>query len=329
MSSKKKNIYVYLGKVIPVTLLVVLFVRYFFIESFSVSSAQMEATLLKGDKIMIDKTAYGIRLPVTLLSFPFTFDRIFGARSYSTSLQAPYKRIFARKAERNDIILFNNPLETDKPLDKRSLLLSRCIALPGDSIRIEDGLFLINEKPYPTSPYRIEEYNFKAQAKKKLEDIAGRLEIPMPVVSEKGDTIITRLNKYDAFVLNGSLSDTLTLRPRKDSTQSRTFLVPFAGKTIDLNEINLVLYGQTILRELEGEDAGIENKKLFIAGTEQVKYTFKDSYYWVLSDNTTNSTDSRTIGFVPFNSIIGKACLIWYSSCESGTRPERCLSFIK
>ncbi|GAB6119768.1 signal peptidase I [Dysgonomonas termitidis] len=330
MSSKKKNIYVYLGKVILVTLLIVLLVRSFFLESFSVSSAQMETTLLKGDKILINKTAYGIRMPVTLLSIPFTFDKIFGMKAYSTALQAPYKRFFAHAADRDDIVLFNNPLETDKPLDKRSLLLSRCIALPGDSIRIESGLFIINGRPYLSSPGTIEEYYFRVSAKKELEDVAKGMHIPMPLGIGQGDSIITQLSKYDAFVLNESLSDSLTLVPcKKDTLQSHTFLIPFKGKIIDLSESNLVVYKQIILQELEGQDAKIEDGELLINGIKQTGYTFEDSYYWMLSDNRTYSTDSRSIGFIPFSSIIGKACLIWHSSDENGTRAERCFSSIK
>lgn len=330
MSSKKKNIYVYLGKVILVTLLIVLLVRSFFLESFSVSSAQMEMTLLRGDKILINKTAYGIRMPVTLLSIPFTFDKIFGIKSYSTALQAPYKRIFARGVDRGDIVLFNNPLETDKPLDKRSLLLSRCVALPGDSMRVENGLFIINGRSYLGCPNTAEEYSFKASAKKELDDIAKELQISIPVGTVRGDSVITHLSKYDAFVLNESLSDSLTLVPcKKDTLKSHTFLIPFKGKIIDLNESSLVVYKQIILQEQEGKDVKIEGGELLIDDIRQVDYTFEDSYYWMLSDNSIHSTDSRSIGFIPFSSIVGKASLIWHSSDENGTRPERCFSSIK
>lgn len=330
MSSKKKNIYVYLGKVILVTLLIVLLVRTFFLESFSVSSAQMEMTLLKGDKILINKTAYGIRMPVTLLSIPFTFDKIFGIKSYSAALQAPYKRFFARSVDRDDIVLFNNPLETDKPLDKRSFLVSRCVALPGDSLRVENGLFIINGKPYSGCPNTMEEYSFKALAKKELEDIAKELQIFIPVGTAQGDSVITHLSKYDAFVLNESLSDSLTLVPcKKDTLISHMFLIPFKGKIIDMDENNLIMYKQMILQEQKGKDVRIEKGELLIDGIKQMEYTFEDSYYWMLSDNSIHSTDSRSIGFIPFSSIVGKASLIWYSSDENGTRKERCFSSIK
>lgn len=330
MSSKKKNIYVYLGKVILVTLLIVLLVRTFFLESFSVSSSQMETTLLKGDKILINKTAYGIRMPVTLLSIPFTFDNVFGIQSYSAALQAPYKRFFARSMGRHDIVLFNNPLETDKPLDKRSLLLSRCVALPGDSLQVENGLFIINGRPYSGCPNTMEEYSFKVSAKKELDDIAKELHISVPLGTVQGDSVITHLSRYDAFVLNESLSDSLTLvLCKKDTLKSHTFLIPFKGKIIDMDENNLIMYKQMILQEQKGKDVKIENGELVIDGIKQIDYTFEDSYYWMLSDNSIHSIDSRSIGFIPFSSIVGKASLIWHSSDENGTRAERCFSSIK
>ncbi len=152
MSSKKKNIYIFVGKVTLVTLLIVLSIRCFLIESFTVSSLQMESTLSENDKVLIDKTAYGIRLPVTVLDIPFTFDNIFGFKSYSSALQFPYKRLFGDEAGRNDVILLNHPLETQKPLDKRSLILSRIVGLPGDSIEIRGEDININGQGYLASP---------------------------------------------------------------------------------------------------------------------------------------------------------------------------------
>lgn len=140
MSSSKKNIYVYLGKVILITLLIVLIVRSFIAESFTVSSSQKETTMLTGDHVLIDKTAYGIRMPITILSVPFVFDRLFGRQSYSTAIQMPYARFFTGQIGKNEIVLFNNPLEVDKPLDKRSLLLSRCNGIPGDTVLIHSRL---------------------------------------------------------------------------------------------------------------------------------------------------------------------------------------------
>lgn len=128
-----------MGKVILIALLIVFLVRCFLIESYTVSSSGMETVLLNGDRVLVDKTAYGVRMPVTLLTIPFTFDSFAGMKSYSDAVLLPYKRVLETKVGIGDIVLYNNPVETDRPLDKRSLILNRCAALPGDSIAIEDS----------------------------------------------------------------------------------------------------------------------------------------------------------------------------------------------
>lgn len=326
MSSKKRNIYIYLGKVILITLLIVLCIRTFFIESYSISSAQMETTLLEGDKILIDKTAYGIRMPITILSIPFTFDNLFGIRSYSTAIELPYKRILADRVERNDIVLFNNPSDIDKPLDKRSLILSRCVALPGDTIQVRNGLFYINNKQYISSPDVVYDYMIRTSKKADLIEKIEDLGLSVESLEQLNDTIYLQLNKLDAFILDKSLPDSVNVVQKIDSTQNYSIPMPSKGKTIEINPQSLVLYKQIILLE-QGDRAKITEDKLHIAGKEQDVYTFMDDYYWMLSDNTSDSQDSRFLGFIPFKNIIGKARFIWYSS-DNKVRWDRCFSSI-
>ena len=309
MSSKKKNIYIFLGKVILITLLIVFCVRTFLIEPYTVSSTQMETALVDGERILIDKTAYGIRMPMTILTVPFTFDK------YSSIIELPYKRIFESNVERNDIVLFNNPSDTLKPLDKRELLLSRCIALPGDTIYVKDGIFQINGKDYVHSPDVTNEYFIKTKNKKDLTEIIQELEISESSLKMQADTTFLKLNKLEAFILNKSLPDSISAIPLTDTVSSYKFLIPSKGKIIDLNAETIAIYKQIILIE-KGSKAKFKEDKLYISGEEQKRYTFTDNYYWMLSDNTLTSSDSRTLGFIPFKNIIGKSRFIWYSSTK-------------
>ena len=149
-----------MGKVILIALLIVFLVRCFLIEPYTVSSSGMAASLLNGDRVLVDKTAYGIRMPVTLLTIPFTFDRFLGMKSYSDAVQLPYKRAFEGRPGAGDIVLYNNPVETDLPLDKRMLVLNRCAALPGDSVTIEDpAIFYRFAVPYKQMEIELTEKN--------------------------------------------------------------------------------------------------------------------------------------------------------------------------
>lgn len=273
MSSKKKNIYAYLGKVILITLLIVLCIRCFLIEPFTVSSSQMENALFYEDRILIDKTAYGIRLPITVLSIPFTFDNLWGRKSYSSAIQLPYARLFTGQIGRNEIVLFNDPLDIDKPLDKRSLILNRCIALPGDTMLIQNGLPCL----------------FGG-------DSTSEGQLPVKEIVE-------------------------------DVDYATSIVVPAKGKMINLDSKNIIIYERTIEQE-QGSNASVRDGKLFMDGIEQDTYTFEDDYYWMLSDNPQNMQDSRTIGFIPFKHVIGKARFVWYNP-DTSAHPNRSFKVIK
>jgi len=287
----------------------------------------METSLLKGDKVFIDKTSYGIRLPMTILSIPFTFDKIFGWRSYSTAIEAPYKRLFEKSLNRNDIILFNNPVETDKPLDKQSLIVSRCIALPGDTIRMVSGVFSINNTDYMSSPDVMSEYNIPIAALQDVEEIMEEQDIPVRNLLNRADTVSINLNRLEAFIINENLSDSLLLKGKTDTIQTYQLAIPSKGTVIDINAENIAIYKQIILLE-QGYKAKITNNKLIIDGKEQTSYAFSDDYYWVISDNAEDALDSRSLGFIPFRNIIGKVRYIWYSSDKGNTRKERCFTTV-
>jgi len=318
MSSKKINIYKFVSKVILITLLIVLIIRCFFVESFTVSSTQMESSLSENDRIFIYKTSYGIRLPITILSIPFTFDNIFGSKSYSSAIELPYKRLFESRVNHNDIILFNDPTETGKPLDKKSLILSRVIGNPGDSIEMGKLQITINGQKYMIPPTSVKKYKIKVPHTFDINKTLNETDIHILDKQQIADTLILHLNKYDAFVLSESLPDSIPLITcHIDTTQSFKFKIPKKGENTTITEGNFIYYKPIIQRENNTDNIFFENGSMSIGGIKQAQYTFKDDYYWVLSDNKENSLDSRHLGFIPFSNIIGKAGFIWYSKDKS------------
>ena len=104
--------------------LIAVFFRSLFFDHFHVPSGSMLNTLLIGDKISISKGVYGY----SRYSFPFGLAPIKG-------------RIFVREQpQRGDIIVFK------LPSNKRTNYVKRLIGLPGDTIRIQDGILEINGK---------------------------------------------------------------------------------------------------------------------------------------------------------------------------------------
>ena len=70
--------------------------------------------------------------------------------------------------------------------------------------------------------------------------------------------------------------------------------IPAKGGTVELNDINRELYGLAIQYETGCRPSD-----------SATSYTFTHDYYFVLGDNSCDSRDSRYIGFIPDDFIVG------------------------
>ena len=127
------------------------FIRSFFIEAYTIPTGSMEKTLLVGDFLFVSKMHYGSRIPMTPIAFPFAHHTlpIIGGKSYLEWIKFPYYRLpkFV-DIKRNDIVVFNYPIDADppvsRPIDKRENYIKRCVGLPGDTIVIRRGNLFVN-----------------------------------------------------------------------------------------------------------------------------------------------------------------------------------------
>jgi len=101
-------------------ILVVFFLRSFLVEPFKIPSSSMVPTLLVGDFILVNKFAYGVRLPV-----------------------ANRKVFDIGNPQRGDVMVFRYP--EDPSLD----YIKRVVGLPGDRIEYRNKRLTINGKPVP------------------------------------------------------------------------------------------------------------------------------------------------------------------------------------
>src|ERR1041385_5679360 len=137
----------------------VLFLKTFIFEPFAIPSDSMDNTLLAGDYIVVNKLAYGPRLPMTPLSVPFSHQTIGNSPSYVEWWKIPYVRIPGySEIKRNDVIVFNFPAEDifplnghakNYPIDHRTHFIKRCIGLPGDTLEIIDREVFIDGDTLP------------------------------------------------------------------------------------------------------------------------------------------------------------------------------------
>ena len=135
-------------------------VHNYIMQPYIIPTGSLEKTLLVGDFLFVSKFHYGSRVPMTTVSFPMVHDTIplLKIRSYTNKPQLPYLRLPKfQDIKRNDIVVFSWPADTvrqffvkeagvRKPIDKKSNYVKRCVALPGDTLEIKDGLIFINNK---------------------------------------------------------------------------------------------------------------------------------------------------------------------------------------
>ena len=133
-------------------------VHAYFMQPYIIPTGSLEKSLLVGDFLLVSKFHYGARAPQTVVSFPMVHDTIplVKTRSYLKKPQLPYMRLPGlQQIKRNDIVVFSWPADTVrqffkkeagvvKPIDKKSNYVKRCVAIPGDTLTIENGIIHIN-----------------------------------------------------------------------------------------------------------------------------------------------------------------------------------------
>ena len=86
-------------------------------DHYFVPSGSMQETLQEGDRVFVDKRAYGLRLPFTLL-----------------------KLTNGEPVGRGDVVIFDSPYDGVR-------LIKRIVAVAGDNVEIKDGHLSINGQP--------------------------------------------------------------------------------------------------------------------------------------------------------------------------------------
>lgn len=145
-------------------LFIILFVRSFLWEPFKIPSSSMEPTLQKGDFILTQKYAYGVKLPVLR-----------------------WKILPMGEVKRGDVFVFHYP---NNP---KLHYIKRVIALPGDKVIFNNGEVMVNGKKAALQltgkrngyednfPYKVyeEEFNYgddKSVGEKHLMELSDNIE---------------------------------------------------------------------------------------------------------------------------------------------------------
>ncbi len=127
-------------KILVLVLFLALILKAFVVDAFQIPTGSMKNTLLEGDFLLVNKSAYSISTPHQI---PFLGKRLSRTELISTG-----------KPEFNDVVAFEIPADYyDPDSEEYSILIKRIIGLPGDTIEIKDQTLYINHKKYRTPSY--------------------------------------------------------------------------------------------------------------------------------------------------------------------------------
>lgn len=118
-----KSVFREYAESIVVAILLALLVRTFFLQAFKIPTGSMRPTLVEGDRILVDKVTYGIKIPFMAVRLP---------------------RV--RPPQRGDLVVFRSVDDPGRDFIKR------LVAVGEDTVEIRDLRLWVNGRPLNDPP---------------------------------------------------------------------------------------------------------------------------------------------------------------------------------
>lgn len=326
-------------------------IRWATFEAYVIPSPSMEGSLLVGDYLFVSKLHYGPITPQTPLQVPLTHQTVWGTglQSYSELIQLPTYRLPGFSSiQRNDVVVFHVPHETQYPADLRTNYIKRCVAVAGDTLEIKEAQVYLNGQPGVAPPglqttyfMQVDNPNdevlaaLRAQGVVEYDQPNGTPQAMPGPDGKFGYTISCNAATAEYFRKQPYVQRLTVLQPpvqlfpdmadfRNSGAMSKTprgwnldnygpLPIPRKGQTITLTPANAGIYYKIVARYDHNEGITWKDGMIYQNGKVLNSYTVKQNYYMMMGDNRHNSEDSRFWGFVPEDHVVGKAVLIWMS----------------
>lgn len=243
-------------------------------EAYTIPTSSMEKSLMVGDFLFVSKIHYGVRIPMTPISFPLVHNMLpfTTIKSYLEHPQIPYFRLPKIHAvKRGESVVFNYPVDMD-PIDKRTNYIKRCVGLPGDEIEVRDRVLYVNGEPFQFPDRANPQYKYyvrtdgrafnKEQLKRDFDiNFLNNREFKRDPSSQDVYALQTGKSEYLIF-LSDSIYQAFSQLPNIVDIQK--IIAPRAGETIDAElpeTVKLLAYSDTTSRLFP--DPGIHSARVF------------------------------------------------------------------
>ncbi len=237
-------------------------------------------------------------------------------------------------SERGDIVVFRDPMQDDRSMSRRQLLVKRIVGLPGDRVELRAGQVFVNGQLLPSTAMGTERWTVRVKPGVSAATFLASLGRPPAYVLPEGRDI--------EIPLNAAMAADMRMRPEVERIE-RTRLasdgsmnlfpfgpgnhwrpndygpieVPGQGQRLAIHAGSLAMYDR-IIAVYEGNQVEVVDDEFLINGKKEGWYTVEQDHYFVLGDNRENSSDSRHWGFLPADHLVGRVGFVLLSIGPTG-----------
>ncbi len=266
--------------------------------------------------------------------------------------ELPYLRLPGfQKISRNEIVCFNWPVDTMvnmfytdknyyKPIDKKTNYVKRAVGIAGDTLEVKNGYVYINGEKNQLPERAKLQFSYLVQPRKNIFNqkvminnyditdrfgpINGNYTYKFMGISDssleklKNDPNVQWIKKD---TLAKGVKDPSVFPHKSSFNWNNDFFgpiyIPKKNSVIEITKENLPIF-ERIIKVYENNELYTKDNNIYINGVKTNQYKFKQDYYWLMGDNRSNSQDSRSWGFVPFDHVVGKPVFKWLSIDYNG-----------